>query len=70
MEQLPQVNKWAEGYSKFELQVAIEGFNDHRELVKFTIDENPNSNTKPELLMHRTLSLLIMKLEALQIGRV
>ncbi|MCL0058437.1 hypothetical protein M1O47_01940 [Dehalococcoidia bacterium] len=67
---LPQITRWADHYTKFELEVAIKYFEDLRDNCTQVIEENANSNTKSELIVYRITSLIITKLQALQIGRI
>ena len=67
---LPEITKWADDYTKFELEVAIKYFEDLRNSCTQVMEDNITSSTKSELLVSRITSLIIEKLQALQKGRI
>ncbi|MFQ6065817.1 MAG: hypothetical protein ACE5K3_00885 [bacterium] len=69
MERLAEIREWAKDCTKFDLEVAKNYLVDWRDSCRRTVKENSKSSTKPEQLLVRSLNLLIMKLEALQVGR-
>jgi len=69
MERLAEIRKWAKNCSLLDLEVAGCYLESLRRTCKQIIEENPNSNTKPEELVYRMMSMLLMKLETLKIER-
>ena len=67
---LPEVTRWADGYTRSELEVAIKYFEDLRNNCFQVMEDNLTSSTKSELLVSRITSLIIQKLQVLQIGRI
>jgi len=65
IERLSEIRRWAEGLSELDLLVAQQYLEELRASVKSVIEENPNSSTKPEELVFRILSLVLLKLEIL-----
>jgi len=69
MERLAEIRRWARGCSLLDLEVAGAYLEDLRKTCRRVIEDNPGSNTRPEELVYRMVSLLLLKLETLKSER-
>ena len=69
MENLTQIAKLSNGYSKSELEATIKYPDDLRDSCFRIMEENATSSTASELLTYRILSLIIVELRMLQAKR-
>ena len=69
MENLKQITRLADGYSKSELEATVRYLDAFRDGCFRIMEENPASSTSSEMLAYRILSLVITELRMLQARR-
>ena len=69
MENLKQIARLADGYSRSELEATIRYLDAFRDGCFRIMEESTASSTSSELLVYRILSLIITELRMLQVGR-